>query len=76
MKQMALCSQVYAEFRGTKCKFRRQFTHQMDPNVPTAFIATLPPFKFHPGSREVFNIKGPDVGELIELTVEVRCMGT
>lgn len=46
----------------------------MDPAVPSAFIATLPPFQFHSGSTETFNIKGPDIGELIQLTVQVMAM--
>ena len=46
----------------------------MDSAVPSAFIATLPPFQFHSGSTETFNIKGPDIGELIQLTVQVMAM--
>jgi len=63
--------QVFAEFRGTTGKFTRHLTHQMDSAVPSAFIATLPPFQFHSGSTETFNIKGPDIGELIQLTIQV-----
>ena len=46
----------------------------MDSAVPSAFIATLPPFQFHSGSTETFNIKGPDIGELIQLTIQVMAM--
>jgi len=46
----------------------------MDPAVPSAFIATLPPFQFHSGSTEDFTIRGPDVGELIQLIVQVSTM--
>ena len=46
----------------------------MDSAVPSAFIATLPPFQFHSGSTETFNIKGPDIGELIQLTIQVMVM--
>lgn len=47
----------------------------MDPAVPSAFIATLPPFQFHSGSTEHFTIRGPDVGELIQLIIQViTCM--
>ncbi|KAL9979179.1 hypothetical protein ACROYT_G016801 [Oculina patagonica] len=63
-------AKVFAEFRGSTGKFTRQLTHQMDPAVPAAFIATLPPFQFHSGSTEHFNIKGPDVGELIQLIIQ------
>ena len=63
--------EVFAEFRGTTGKFTRQLTHQMDPAVPSAFIATLPPFQFHSGSTEHFTIRGPDVGELIQLIIQV-----
>ena len=72
-----LIFQVFAEFRGTTGKFTRQLTHQMDPAVPSAFIATLPPFQFHSGSTENFNIKGPDIGELMMLIIQVstQCLG-
>jgi len=47
----------------------------MDPAVPSAFIATLPPFQFHSGSTEHFTIRGLDVGELIQLIIQViTCM--
>ena len=44
----------------------------MDSAVPSAFIATLPPFQFHSGSTENFDVKGPDVGELIQLIIQVK----
>jgi len=44
----------------------------MDSAVPSAFIATLPPFQFHSGSTENFSVKGPDIGELIQLIIQVR----
>lgn len=40
--------------------------------MPSAFIATLPPFQFHSGSTENFDVKGPDVGELIQLIIQVK----
>lgn len=63
-------AKVFAEFRGTTGKFTRQLTHQMDSAVPSAYIATLPPFQFHSGSTENFDVKGPDVGELIQLIIQ------
>lgn len=63
-------AKVFAEFRGTKGKFTRQLTHQMDSAVPSAFIATLPPFQFHSGSTETFTVKGPDIGDLIQLIIQ------
>lgn len=44
----------------------------MDSAVPSAFIATLPPFQFHSGSTENFDVKGPDLGELIQLVIQVK----
>ena len=64
--------QVFVEFRGTNGKFTRHLTHQRAQGVPSAFIATLPPFKFHSGSTETFDVKGPGIGELIQLTVQVK----
>lgn len=63
-------AKVFAEFRGAYGKFRKQLTHQLEGNVPSAYIATLPPFMFSPGSKETFSIRGPDVGDLLQLTVE------
>lgn len=44
----------------------------MDSAVPSAFIATLPPFQFHSGSTETFTVKGPDIGDLIQLIIQVQ----
>lgn len=69
---MTFFQQVFCEFCGIHGKFRRQLTHQVEAGVPAAFVATLPPFVFQPGSKEMFNIKGPDIGEMRHIIIEVQ----
>ncbi|KAK3743619.1 hypothetical protein QZH41_017695 [Actinostola sp. cb2023] len=63
-------AKVFCEFCGVYGKFRRHLTHQVEPGVPAAFVATLPPFVYTPGAKDMFNIKGPDIGEMRHITIE------
>ena len=60
------------QLRGTKGKLsKQQLTRKAHEDGLAALSSNPSPFKFLPGSTENFNIRAPDIGDLIALEVEV-----
>ena len=60
---------MFVELKGTKGIIGKTRLHHK-PEGKSSYLYE-PPFMFQPGSQETFTIRGPDIGDVKLLNVEV-----
>ena len=67
-----LTFQVFIELKGSKGIIGKTRLYHKPEGIKSNSYLYEPPFSFKPGSEETFTVRGPDIGDLKFLNVEVK----
>ena len=66
--------QVFVELKGSKGIIGKTRLFRKPEGIKSGLYSYEPPFSFKPGSEETFTVRGPDIGDIKILNVEVRLL--